>query len=331
MALCVVDKDIGTKVTSARIIGVGGYLPQQIVTNFDLEKSLDTSDEWIRSRTGITKRHIAAADEFTSHMGYKASLIALESAGIDKSEIDLIITCTNTADNSFPSAANRIHNYLGLTDVPSFDLQAICSGFVYGLQVADSMIRSCKYKTILLVCADKMSSILDWEDRKTCVLFGDGAGAIVLQASDQGFGVIDCEIASDGSLGDILYTDGGASSNGRSGVVRMLGQEVFKKAAQKMPESVNKILKKNNLALEDVTYLVPHQANIRIINNMINQFGIDPNKVLITIDKHANCSAASIPLALAELQLTKGIKPGDIIVVTAFGAGATWGAAIIRW
>lgn len=316
---------------ASKIIGTGGYLPEKIVSNFDLENSIDTSDEWIKSRTGIAQRHIAAADEFTSHLGYKAALSAIDSAGISKNEIDLIITCTNTPDNSFPSTANKIHGYLGLKNVPSFDLQAICSGFIYGLQVADSMVKSGKYRTILLICADKMSSILDWQDRKTCVLFGDGAGAIILQKSDSNSGILDCDIFSDGSLCDILYTDGGVSTNGRSGVVQMAGPEVFKRAVEKMPESVNNILKKNNLILDDVTYIIPHQANVRIINNMINQFGVDPNKVIVTLDKHANCSAASIPLALAQLQLTGNLKSGDILVLTAFGAGATWGAAIIRW
>ena len=316
---------------ASKIIGTGGYLPEKILTNFDLEKSIDTTDEWIKSRTGITQRHIAAVDEFTSHLGYKDSLDDINSANISKDDIDLVITCTNTPDNSFPSTANKIQGYLALKNVPSFDLQAICSGFIYGLQVADSMIKSGKYKTILLICADKMSSILDWQDRKTCVLFGDGAGAVILQASDSNSGIIDCDIFSDGSLCDMLYTNGGVSTTGRSGVVQMAGPEVFKKAVEKMPESVYNILKKNNLTLNDVTYIIPHQANLRIINNMINQFGIDSNKVVVTLDKHANCSAASIPLALAQLQLTGGVKSGDILVFTAFGAGATWGAAIIRW
>ena len=316
---------------ASKIIGTGGYLPERIVSNFDLEKSIDTTDEWIKSRTGITQRHIAATDEFTSHLGYKAALDALNSAKISRDKIDLVITCTNTPDNTFPSTANKIQGYLGLKTVPSFDLQAICSGFLYGLQVADGMIKSGKYKTILLICADKMSSILDWQDRKTCVLFGDGAGAIILQESSSDAGIIDCDIFSDGSFYDVLCTNGGVSTNGKSGIVEMAGPEVFKNAVEKMPESVYNILKKNNLTLDDVTYIIPHQANLRIINNMINQFCIDSNKVIITLDKHANCSAASIPLALAQLQLTKAIKSGDIVVFTAFGAGATWGAAIVRW
>jgi 3-oxoacyl-[acyl-carrier-protein] synthase III len=316
---------------ASKIIGTGCYLPEKILSNFDLEKSIDTSDEWIKSRTGIAQRHIAADDEFTSHLGYQAALNALNSAKISQDEIDLVITCTNTPDNTFPSTANKIQGYLGLKNVPSFDLQAICSGFIYGLQVADGMIKSGKYKTILLICADKMSSILDWQDRKTCVLFGDGAGAVILQESESNSGVIDCDIFSDGALYDMLYTDGGVSTTGKSGLLKMAGPEVFKKAVEKMPESVYNILKKNDLTLDDVTYIVPHQANLRIINNMINQFGIDSNKVIVTLDKHANCSAASIPLALAQLQLTRGIKSGDILVFTAFGAGATWGAAIVRW
>lgn len=350
------------KVLHSKIIGVGGYLPEKLVTNFDLEKTIDTSDEWIKSRTGIAQRHIAAEDEFTSHLGYKAALAAISNANISKDEIDLIITCTNTPDNTFPSTANKIQGYLGVGNIPSFDLQAICSGFLYGLQTADSMIKSGKYRTVLLVCADKMSSILDWQDRKTCVLFGDGAGALVLRKSDAlksdtladstsdslssissdvlsssiptrtlASGIIDCEIFSDGKLADILYTDGGVSSSGKSGVVQMVGQEVFKKAVERMSESVHNILKKNHFTIDDVSYLIPHQANLRIISNMVNQFGISQDKVVVTIDKHANCSAASIPLALGELQLTKTIKSGDILVFTAFGAGATWGAAIVRW
>lgn len=318
---------------SSKIIGTGGYLPEKIVTNFDLAQSIDTNDEWIRSRTGIAQRHIAANDEFTSHLGYNAALAAINSAGIAKDEIDLIITCTNTPDQSFPSTANKIQAYLdfGVRKIPSFDLQAICSGFIYGLQVADSMIKSGKYKTVLLICADKMSSIVNWEDRKTCVLFGDGAGAVILQKSNTNSGIVDSDIFSDGSLSEILYTDGGVSSTGTSGKVKMLGQEVFKQACLKMSESVANILTKNSLTLDDITYFIPHQANLRIINNIVSQFNIDPKKVIVTVDRHANCSAASIPLALAELQLTGNLKSGDILVFTAFGAGGTWGAAVVRW
>lgn len=318
---------------ASKIIGTGGYLPEKIVSNSDLALVIDTSDEWIKTRTGITQRHIAASDEFTSHLGYNAALEAIKNASISKDDIDLIITCTNTPDNSFPSTSNKIQGYLKLDSrqIPSFDLQAICSGFIYGLQVADSMIKSGKYNTVLLICADKMSSLLDWQDRKTCVLFGDGAGAVILQKSNSSSGIIDSDIFSDGSMVDILYTNGGVSTTGTSGTVQMTGQEVFKQACLKMSESVQNILKKNNLTLNDISYFIPHQANLRIINNIAAGFNIDPNKVIVTIDKHANCSAASIPLALAKLQLTDTIKSGDIVVFTAFGAGGTWGAALLRW
>ncbi len=317
---------------ASKIIGTGGYLPQKIVTNSDLADSIDTSDEWIRNRTGITQRHIAADDEYTSHLGYKAALEAIKNAGIERSTIDLIITCTNSPDNSFPSTANKIQSYFGFAKkIPSFDLQAICSGFVYGLQVADCMIKSGKYQTILLICADKMSSLVDWQDRKTCVLFGDGAGAVILQKSNSNAGIIDSDIFSDGSLFNILYTDGGVSSTGDSGTVQMIGGDVFKQACIKMSESVKNILQKNNLDIADISYFIPHQANLRIIDHVANYLNIDKNKVIITVDKHANCSAASIPLALSKLELTRGVKSDEILLFASFGAGATWGAALLRW
>lgn len=317
---------------ASRIIGCGGYLPSKIVTNADLEKTIDTSDEWIKSRTGIGQRHIAANDEYSSHMAYKAANAAIKDANIDPNDIDLIIACTNTPDNSFPSVANKLQGYLNLGEIPSFDIQAICSGFIYGAQVADNMIKSGKYKTILLVCSEKMSSLLDWQDRSTCVLFGDGAGAIILrQDDDSDSGIIDSDIYSDGSMYNILHTDGGVSMNGRSGKIQMKGSEVFKKAVEKMSESVNLILKSNNLNINDIDYLVPHQANQRIINSIANKFNINEEKLIVTIEKHANCSAASIPLALSELKSTKGIERGKLILFTAFGAGTTWGSILVRW
>ena len=311
---------------ASKIIGCGGYLPKKVLTNKDLEKAIDTSDEWIKSRTGIAQRHIAAEDEYSSSMGHKAAVAAIEDAEINPSDIDLVIACTNTPDNSFPGIANKIQGYLGVGTIPSFDLQAICSGFIYGMQVADNMIKSGKYKTVLLVCAEKMSALIDWQDRKTCVLFGDGAGAVILQHSDSNSGIIDSNIFSDGSMYDILYTD-----NGVSGKVQMKGQEVFKKAVEKMTESVKILLQTNNMNVSDIDYFVPHQANLRIINNIAARFNISDEKVITTVEKHANCSAASIPLALYELKKTKNIIPGEIIVFTAFGAGATWGSIIVRW
>lgn len=316
---------------ASKIIGCGGYLPEKVLTNDDLAKFIDTSDEWIRTRTGIRQRHIAAESEFTSHMAHKAALAAIEDAKINPKDIDLVVVCSNTPDNSFPGVANKLHGYLGLGQVPSFDIQAICSGFVYGIHVVDSMIKSGKYKTVLLVCADKMSSLLDWQDRSTCVLFGDGAGAVILQHSDSNAGVIDSNIYSDGSMYDMLYTDGGVSTNGKCGKVQMKGQEVFRRAIEKMSESVKQVLEANGMSLSDVDYLVPHQANLRIIDSMVSRFEIDSSRVVTTIARHANCSAASIPLALSELKSSKGIKSGEIIVFTAFGAGATWGSVIVRW
>ncbi|MBY0533684.1 MAG: ketoacyl-ACP synthase III [Rickettsiaceae bacterium] len=316
---------------ASKIIGCGGYLPEKVLTNDDLAKFIDTSDEWIRTRTGIRQRHIAAEGEFTSHMAHKAALAAIKDANINSKDIDLIVVCSNTPDNSFPGIANKLQGYLDLGQVPSFDIQAICSGFIYGIHVVDSMIKSGKYKTVLLVCADKMSALLDWQDRSTCVLFGDGAGAVILQHCDSNAGVIDSNIYSDGSMYDILYTDGGVSTNGKSGRVQMKGQEVFRRAIEKMSESVKQLLEVNGMSLSDIDHLVPHQANLRIIDSIAARFDIDSNKIVTTIERHANCSAASIPLALSELKSLKGIKPGKIVVFTAFGAGATWGAAIVRW
>ena len=316
---------------ASKIIGCGGYLPEKVLTNDDLAKFIDTSDEWIRTRTGIRQRHIAAEGEFTSHMAHKAALAAIKDANINSKDIDLIVVCSNTPDNSFPGVANKLQGYLDLGQVPSFDIQAICSGFIYGIHVVDSMIKSGKYKTVLLVCAYKMSARLDWQDRSTCVLFGDGAGAVILQHCDSNAGVIDSNIYSDGSMYDILYTDGGVSTNGKSGRVQMKGQEVFRRAIEKMSESVRQLLEVNGMSLSDIDHLVPHQANLRIIDGIAARFDIDSNKIVTTIERHANCSAASIPLALSELKSLKGIKPGKIVVFTAFGAGATWGAAIVRW
>lgn len=316
---------------ASRIIGCGHYLPERIVSNYELERTIDTSDEWIRSRTGILQRHIAANDEYSSHLAYKASLNAIADAKIEISSIDLIIVCTTTPDNSFPATAARLQGYLGLGNIPSFDLQAVCAGFIYGLHVADSLIKSGQYKNILLVCSEKMSSLIDWTDRSTCVLFGDGAGAVVLSHSDSDSKIIDSIISSDGSLYEILATTGGVSSNGISGKIQMEGSAIFRNAIEKMSSCVLDVLKKNNISVDQIDYFIPHQANIRIIQAITERLRVNEDKVIKTIDKHANCSAASIPLALSELKLTKSLKSGDMILFTAFGAGLTWGAAIIRW
>ncbi|MGI4776285.1 MAG: beta-ketoacyl-ACP synthase III [Janthinobacterium lividum] len=316
---------------ACRIVGCGGYLPERIISNADLEQTISTNDEWIRSRTGIHQRHIAAKNEYASHLALKSAETAILDSGIDKSDIDLIIVCTTTPDNSFPSTATKLQGYLSLQDIPSFDLQAVCSGFIYGLQVADSLILSGRYKNILLVCSEKMSSLLDWSDRNTCVLFGDGAGAVVIQKTESSSQIIDTILYSNGSYYDILYTDGGVSMNGQSGKIKMQGPTLFKNAVEKMSSSILEILAKNNIDIQNVSYLIPHQANVRIIQAIIERLNIEDDKVVKMVAMHANCSAASIPLALADLKATKSLKEGDIIVFTAFGAGLTWGSAIVRW
>lgn len=316
---------------SSKIIGCGSYLPSNILTNSDLAKIVDTSDEWIQARTGIKHRHIARSNEFTSDLAYNAALAALDNAKISELDIDLIIVATTTPDNTFPSVAAKLQGKLNLKNVPAFDIQAVCSGFIYGLSIANALIASNKYETILLVCAEKMSSLLDWQDRSTCVLFGDGAGAVVLQRSYSNSKIIDTDIQSDGTYYDTLYTDGGPSSNGFSGKIKMNGKETFRQGVEKMPASILELLNKNNLTIKDVDFLIPHQANIRIIDNIIERLKFDTKKVIKTIDHHANCSAASIPLALCELVSSGKLKTGDLIVFTAFGGGFTWGSAIIRW
>lgn len=318
---------------ASKIIGVGGYLPNKVLANSDLEKIIDTSNDWIVSRTGIRKRHIASEKETCSDMAYSAALGAISDARIPADDIDLVIACTTTPDNSFPGISNKLQGTLlsGRKIIPSFDLQAVCSGFVYGIQVADSMLKSGKYKTILLVCADKMSSLIDWNDRKTCVLFGDGAGAVVLQHDNSNSGIVDSNIYSDGTLYDTLYADGGVSTTKTSGTVQMKGQEVFKNAIEKMSDSVRALLQSNNMKINDIDYLIPHQANLRIINNIATRLDMPSEKLITTVQEHANCSAASIPLALVELKSQKNIKSGKMLVFTAFGAGATWGSVLIRW
>ncbi|WP_253308319.1 MULTISPECIES: beta-ketoacyl-ACP synthase III [unclassified Rickettsia] len=317
---------------TCKIIGCGGYLPERVVSNDELAKYVDTNDEWIKTRTGISQRHIAASDEYTSHLALKAAEKAILDANIAVSDIDLIITCTTTPDNSFPSVSTKLQGYLGFTNnIPSFDLQAVCAGFVYGLQVANAFIDSGKYKTILLIGAEKMTSLLDFQDRSTCVLFGDGAGSVILRRSEDSSGIIDSKIYSNGSYAEMLYTNGGVSMNGNSGKIVMQGQALFRHAVEKMGQSVEEILKDNNLTVNDIDYFVPHQANIRIIDKLAEALNLEQSKIVKTIKNHANCSAASIPLALSELKASGNLKKGDIILFTAIGAGLTWGSALVRW
>lgn len=315
------------------IAGCGSYLPSRVIKNSEMVQILEgtTSEEWIVSRTGISQRHVVSPGEFTSHMAISASIKAIDDAGIDKSEIDLIIFCTTTPDSTFPSAAAKLQNGLELSGAaPSFDVQAVCSGFVYGMHIADCMMKASDYKMALVVGSETMSSILDWKDRSTSILFGDGAGAVIIKKDDSKTGIIGSIIHSDGSLGDILQTDGGTST-GKAGIVKMNGREVFRHATQKLHDISIELLEKYNIKLSDIDHFIPHQANVRIIDYVAEKLGIDDSKVVKTVDKHANCSAASIPLALAELKKSGKLKKGDLILTAAIGAGITWGGNLFRW
>jgi 3-oxoacyl-[acyl-carrier-protein] synthase-3 len=317
---------------SAKIIGCGAFLPNKVVFNDEFEKFLDTSHEWIRSRTGITQRHFADSNQSCSDLAIHSSLNAIADASISKHDIDLIICATTTADNTFPSLATKIQKALSVQNIPAFDIQAVCSGFIYGLHIADCLISSGKHSTILLTCSEKMSNLLDMSDRGTCILFGDGAGSVVLQKNNGSkFGILDTQIYSDGSGYELLYTDGGVSTNQHTGFIRMNGKQVFRHAVEKMSEVASQILHKNNMTINDVKYFIPHQANARILEAVANQLGCDRSKLIITVDKHANCSAASIPLALNDLKKSDSLQNGDIILFVALGAGFTWGASLVSW
>ncbi|OHC74515.1 MAG: 3-oxoacyl-ACP synthase [Rhodospirillales bacterium RIFCSPLOWO2_12_FULL_58_28] len=316
----------------ARIIGCGSYLPDRILGNDELSSMVDTSDEWIVSRTGIRQRHIAADGQFTSDLAVKASSRALENAGISADEVDLIIVATTTPDNTFPSVATKVQAKLGLEKGAAFDIQAVCSGFIYGLAVADNFIKAGQAETVLLVGAETFSRIIDWQDRSTCVLFGDGAGAVVLRAAgNDGRGILSTHLHSDGRHGDLLYADGGPSSTMTVGHVRMSGREVFRHAVACLAEIVNEALDANGLKCSDIDWLVPHQANKRIIDGTARKLGIPMDRIVVTVDRHANTSAASIPLALDEAVRDGRIRPGHLVLMEALGGGLTWGASLVRW
>jgi 3-oxoacyl-[acyl-carrier-protein] synthase-3 len=320
----------------ARVIGSGSFLPANVVTNDDLAKRVDTSDEWIRERTGIRQRYIAVEGEKTSDLALGAARAALSDAGIDAGELDMIICATTTPDESFPATATIVQSRLGMTRGAAFDVQAVCSGFIYGMGVADSLIRTGAARTILLIGAETMSRLLDWNDRTTCVLFGDGTGAVVLQAhtgvgdnSDQG--ILNTRLFSDGRLHDMLYADGGVSSTQSAGKLRMQGKEVFRHAVTNIAAAIVASADASGIPLADIDWFVPHQANQRILDGTARKLGIDPAKVISTVALHGNTSAASVPLALVAAVRDGRIQKGQLVLLEAMGGGFTWGAALLRW
>jgi 3-oxoacyl-[acyl-carrier-protein] synthase III len=318
------------------IRGVGAYLPKRIVTNDDLERILDTSDTWIRERTGIRQRHIAEEGEHTSHLGIAAAKQALVRSGIDPVDVDLVICATATPDRTFPATAVRIQAGLGITQGAAFDVQAVCSGFVYAMTTADNFLKAGDFKRALVVGAETFSRILDWSDRSTCVLFGDGAGAVVLEAQTQhgtreDRGILSTRIRSDGRFEELLYVDGGPGSTKTTGHLRMNGREVFRHAVQKISGVIEETLVTSGFAPDEIDLYVPHQANKRILDGIAHKLGVDPDKIIMTLSQHGNTSAASIPLALNEAFETHRLKEGSLVLMEAMGGGFTWGAVLARW
>ncbi len=315
---------------NTKIIGCGHYLPKKILTNEDFKNFVDTSDEWIFSRTGIKQRHIAQKEELTSDLAIRASQNALDAAKLKADKIDCIIIATTTPDETFPSTATKVQNFFKIKNIPSFDIQAVCSGFIYSLQIADSFIKAKNAKRILVVGAETLSKIVDWEDRRTCVLFGDGAGAVILEATSEKKGLLSTNIFSDGSWHDSLFADGGPSINQKVGKIRMKGQDIFKQAVNKLAESTNLSIKSCGLTVNDIDWFIPHQANQRIILSTAKKIGIDENKTISTVRYHANTSAASIPLALSASLSSGLIKKESVIALCAIGGGLTWGSCILK-
>jgi 3-oxoacyl-[acyl-carrier-protein] synthase-3 len=314
----------------ARIVGTGSALPARQVSNDELAKRVDTSDEWIVARTGIRFRHIADEGETTATLATDASRRALEAAGMDAREIDLIVLATATPDQTFPASATKVQTALGIDDCIAFDVAAVCSGFLYALSVADSMIRTGAAHNALVIGSETFSRILDWEDRATCVLFGDGAGAVVLRAEEGEAGILASSLHADGRYNQLLYVDGGPSTTGTVGKVRMKGSEVFRHAVTNLASVMGEVLAAAGMTTADIDWVVPHQANARILDATARKLGLPPEKVIVTVDRHANTSAASVPLALDVAVRDGRIKMGDIIVLEAMGGGFTWGASIAR-
>jgi 3-oxoacyl-[acyl-carrier-protein] synthase-3 len=323
-------------IVRSQVVGCGAYLPQQVVTNAELACRLETSDEWITQRTGIRQRHIAAAGETTSDLATAAAKAALAHAGIDAESVDLIVLATSTPDHTFPATATQVQARLGMSRGAAFDVQAVCSGFVYALAVADNFIKVGQARTALVIGAETFSRILDWSDRGTCVLFGDGAGAVVLQAGEGNGnaadrGVLTTHLYSDGQYYKLLYVDGGPSATQSTGHLRMEGREVFRHAVVKMGEAVDAAIGAMGISSRDLDWLVPHQANRRIIDSMGQRLHLPAEKVIVTVDRHANTSAASIPLALDDAVRDGRIRPGHMVLLEAMGGGFTWGSALVRW
>ncbi|MCI5086716.1 MAG: ketoacyl-ACP synthase III [Rhodovulum sp.] len=319
----------------AVVQGVGHYLPERVVPNSDLEKIVETSDEWIKSRSGIERRHYVAEGEFTSDLATKALQHALDDAGLVPDDLDAIVVATSTPDLTFPSAATMVQDKIGMTRGFAFDVQAVCAGFIYALSNANAMIVSGQAKRVAVIGAETFSRLMNWEDRTTCVLFGDGAGALILEAQDGNGdaadrGVLATDLNSDGRYRDLLYVDGGVSTHS-TGVLRMQGKEVFRHAVEKLAQTATDALAKAGLANEDVDWIVPHQANLRIIKGTAQKMGVPIDNVIITVQDHGNTSAASIPLALSVGKHDGRIKQGDVVVTEAIGGGLAWGSVVLRW
>jgi len=318
--------------TRSILKGIGSYLPEKILTNNELEATIDTTDVWIRERTGIAQRHIAAQNEYTSDLAVVAAKNALQDANMSIQDIDLIIVATTTPDYTFPSTATIVQKKLGIKHGAAFDIQAVCSGFIYGMSVADSMLKSGAARNVLLIGAETFSRILDWSDRSTCVLFGDGAGAVILSSDDmKESGILNTLIRSNGEHRELLYVDGGASRSENVGKLRMIGNQVFRHAVKDIAAIMEECAEGYGLSIADIDWFVPHQANQRILNGVAKRLNLDKEQVISTVASHANTSAASVPLAMDSAIKDKRIKRGDLIMLEAFGGGFTWGASLLRY